>query len=217
MVSTEILRRLPCFRNAESEQLESIARKGELRTLARDAFLFRAGDRSDCLYILISGQLVVSICDQRGQRLQLALIEPGTCLGEMGLSQCVPRSADVVAQVDSVLMQIHRNQFDALVRELPGFALTLLADLSKKLQDANRRLESRVALPVKERLWLALNSLANAECIDPAPRVTHLAAQIDASREMTSKALSQLVRENRVTKETAKRWSLHCSSGEKSR
>jgi len=86
--------------------------------------------------------------------------------------------------------------------------LTLLADLSKKLHDANRRLESRVTLSVKERLWEALIKLAQDGCIDPPPKVTHLAAQIDATREMTSKALSQLVREKKVQKEANGSWKI---------
>ena len=206
MVSIEILRQVSCFQNLAMEQLESIARSGELRALARDAFLFRTGDQADAMYILLSGRLTVSLDDAKGRRLQLAVIDPGTYLGEMGLSQSAARSADVSAQVDSVLLQIHRSQFDQLMRDQPAFALSLLADLSKKLQDANNRLENRVGLSVKERLWLALSGLAESGCICPPPKVTQLAAQIDATREMTSKALSQLVREKKVGKESAALW-----------
>jgi CRP/FNR family cyclic AMP-dependent transcriptional regulator len=202
MVSIEILRQIGCFANLEAEQLNSIARSAELRSLHKDAFLFRAGDCSEALYILISGLLMVSLADPKGRQLQLALLESGACLGEMGLSQSAPRSADVSAQTESVLLRIDRSQFTKLVSEQPIFAMTLLADLSKKLQEANRRLENRVGLSVKERLWLALNGLAQAGGIRPAPKVTWLAAQIDATREMTSKALSQLIRENRVKKES---------------
>jgi CRP/FNR family cyclic AMP-dependent transcriptional regulator len=194
-----------------ADQLEAVAQAAELRPLAKDVYLFRAGDEAEALYILVSGQLAVSRDDAKGRRLQLALIEPGTALGEMGLSQGAPRSADVSAKVDSVLIQIHRSQFHLLVREHPDFALRLLADLSKKLQEANRRLENRVGLSVKERLWITLTDLAESGCIHPAPKVTHLATQIDATREMTSKALSQLVRENRIRKESTRLWRIHAT------
>lgn len=206
MVSTDILRHIPCFHGLNAEQLGSIARAGELRILPRDAYLFRAGDRAEAWYILISGQLSVSLDDARGRRLQLALLEPGACLGEMGVAQGAPRSADISARSEAVLLQIYRNEFYRLIREHPDFALGLLADLSGKLQEANRRLENTVALPVKERLWITLNCMAEAGRIAPAPKVTHLAAQIDATREMTSKALGQLLREKRVEKESAGAW-----------
>jgi CRP/FNR family cyclic AMP-dependent transcriptional regulator len=208
MVSIEVLRRVPCFQSLEADQLASISRSSELRQLPRDSFLFRAGDRADALYILVTGKLAVSLCDARGLRLQLATIEPGACLGEMGLSQRTPRSADVSATEDAVLVQIQRDQFERLMREEPIFALSLLADLSKKLQDANRKLENRVALSVKERLWLTLMTQAAAGRLEPAPKVTHLAVQIDASREMTSRALSELVRENKVRKESSAAWTI---------
>ncbi|HEY8102089.1 MAG TPA: Crp/Fnr family transcriptional regulator [Burkholderiaceae bacterium] len=206
MVSLDILRQIPCFQHLETDQLNSIARSGELRRLEKDAFLFRTGDRAEALYILISGCLAVSREDAKGKRLQLAIIEPGTFLGEMGLSQGSPRSADVSATTESVLLFIHRGQFDRLIREQPAFALSLLADLSKKLQEANQRLENRVAMSVKERLLSVLNGMAQSGSIAPAPKVTQLAAQIDATREMTSKALSMLIREKKVEKESSKVW-----------
>lgn len=206
MVSIELLRQLACFEQLAPDQLESVARSAEIRSLAKDAFLFRNGDRAEALYILVSGQLVVSLDDPRGRRLQLAVMEAGACIGEMGLSQSAPRCADVFARGDCVLLCIHRSQFDSLVREQPAFALSLLADLSRKLQEANRRLENKVGMPVKERLWHMLNCLADAGRISPAPKVTQLAAQIDATREMTSKALSQLIGENRVVKDSAQAW-----------
>ena len=209
MVSIEILKQVHCFQSLEMDQLESIARSGELRSLPKDEFLFHEGDHADAMYILLSGLLAVSLADANGRRLQLAVIEPGTCLGEMGLSQDAARSADASAMCDAVLLQIHRSQFDVLVREQPVFVLSLLADLSKKLHDSNRRLENRVTLSVKERLWLALDALAESGKIYPAPKVTHLAIQIDATREMTSKALSQLIREKRVKKETTRLWLVH--------
>ncbi|MBI1889851.1 MAG: Crp/Fnr family transcriptional regulator [Burkholderiales bacterium] len=206
MVSIEILRQIPCFHDLELGALNAIAQVGAMRTLSKDAYLFRTGDKAEALYILVSGQLLVSRDDAKGKRLHLASITPGICLGEMGLSQGAPRSADVSAKIDSVLVCFYRSAFEELVREQPVFALTLLADLSKKLHEANHRLENRVSLSVKERLWEALNKLAHAGCISPPPKVTHLAAQIDATREMTSKALNQLVREKKVEKESLACW-----------
>lgn len=206
MVSIEILRQIPCFQSLDEESLNAIAQVSEVRALTKAAYLFRTGDKAEALYILVSGKLAVSRDDAKGRILHLATISPGTCLGEMGLSQGAPRSADVSASIDSILICFYRGAFEALVREQPVFALALLADLSKKLHEANHRLENRVSLSVKERLWTMLNKLADAGCISPAPKVTHLAKQIDATREMTSKALNQLVREKKVEKESGALW-----------
>lgn len=211
MVSIDILRHIASFQELEEAQLDAIARAGEIRILPKDDFLFRAGDRAEALYILVSGRLLVSRDDARGRRLQLAAIEPGACLGEMGLSQGAPRSADVSATAASILVCFYRSAFERLVQDQPAFALALLADLSKKLHAANRRLESRVSLSVKERLWATLNQLAQSGCIPSPPKVTHLAAQVDATREMTSKALNQLVRERKVEKLAVGGWRINSS------
>lgn len=208
MVSIEIIRQIACFRHWEAKDLEPIAQVAQLNMRNKDDIVVRAGDTAEAMYFLVSGQLIVSMCDQRGRPLQLAVLEGGACLGEMGVSQGQPRSADVVATQASVLLRIARPDFENLIRQNPAFAMTLLADMAKKLQDANQKLENRVALPVKDRLWLTLNTLSEAGRIQPPPKVTQLAAQIDASREMTSKALSQLVRERKVVKQTATEWCL---------
>jgi CRP-like cAMP-binding protein len=209
MVSIDILRQVACFRKLPQEPLEAIAQAAEIRMLAKGAHLFRAGDRAEALYILVSGSLAVTRDDAKGRQLELARIEPGVCLGEMGLSQSAPRSADVSALADSILVCFHRRQFEKLVSEQPTFSLTLLADLSKKLHEANRRLESRVSLSVKERLWTRLNHMAQSGRISPPPKVTHLAAQIDATREMTSRALNQLVLEKKVERQSNGGWKIY--------
>lgn len=206
MVSIDVLRQITCFQSLGKEQLEAIGRRAEIRTVQKGAALFHTGDPADALYILVSGRLAVSRDDSKGRVLQLATIESGNCLGEMGLSQGLPRSADVVGSMDSVLLYIHRHAFESLVQEQPMFALVLLADLSKKLHEANQRLENLLSLPVKERLWAELCKLAQDGNINTPPKVTHLAVKIDSTREMASKALSQLVLEGRIEKTTAKLW-----------
>jgi len=209
MISIDLLREIPCFNGLDQASLNAIAQVGDLRTLSKGAYLFRTGDKAEALYILVRGSLCVTRDDAKGRRLQLASITPGACLGEMGLSQGTPRSADVSANVDCVLVCFYRSAFESLVREHPVFALALLADLSRKLNDTNHRLQTRVSLSVKERLWSTLSKSANAGCIAPAPKVTQLAAQINATREMTSKALTQLVRERKIEKGPGK-WRVLC-------
>lgn len=209
MVSIHVLRQIACFHSLGQEQLEAIGRRAEIRTVRKGAFLFRTGDHADALYILVSGRLAVTRDDAKGRALELATIESGSCLGEMGLSQGLPRSADVMGSVDSVLVCIHRHAFESLVQEQPVFALLLLADLSKKLHEANRRFENRVTLPVKGRLWAVLCKLTQDGSIKAPPKIAHLAVKIDATREMTSKALSQLVLEGRIEKTSAKLWRIN--------
>ncbi len=206
MVSIQVLRQIECFHSLGQEQLEAIQRRSEIRLVQKGAALFRTGDRADALYILVSGRLAVIRDDAKGRPLHLANIEPGSSLGEMGLAQGLPRSADVVGIMDSVLLCIHRDAFESLVQEQPAFALVLLADLSKKLHDTNQRLENLVSLSVKERLWVLLSKLTQDGQISTPPKVTQLAVEVDATREMTSKALSQLVLEGRIEKMSARLW-----------
>jgi len=208
MVSIEILRNITLFQGLHIEQLDLIGKSLELQRLEKGCFLFREGERADTLFVLVSGRLEVSRRDARGLRFRLAQVEPGACLGEMGISTGAPRSADVLAIEESILLRISRLQFERLIRSEPTFATRLIADLSQKLLDANKWLETRSKMPVKERLWRALCELAEGGRLSPPPKVTHLAARIDASREMTSRALGELVLEKKLNRESEGEWML---------
>ena len=70
---------------------------------------------------------------------------PGHFFGEMALLDQGPRSADVVANQDSLLLKINTALFDRLRMEAPDLALPILMTLSKavvgRLRSINKRYE----------------------------------------------------------------------------
>jgi EmrB/QacA subfamily drug resistance transporter len=118
-----LLGRLPAPARAA---LEGSARQV---SLPAGAWLMRAGDAADSLYLVRSGRLEVVVDDQVVRELG-----PGSAIGELALLTGGTRSASIRARRDSTLAEISRSVFDTVVRADPE-ALSVLAHvLAEQLQ-----------------------------------------------------------------------------------
>jgi SulP family sulfate permease len=94
------------------------------------------------IYVLASGRLAVETTTHEGTRLRLRTLRPGVVVGEITLYTDVPRTADVVAEVPSVVLKIGRAEIEQLEREQPELAATLhrwlATQLAERLTDTMR-------------------------------------------------------------------------------
>jgi CRP-like cAMP-binding protein len=89
------------------------------------ACVIREGDNDGSLYFLESGLLRV-FCNDERTRLQLAVIVPGSVVGEGGFfSPTAARTASVEAIEPSVVWKLSPGRFEALASRHPAAALEL--------------------------------------------------------------------------------------------
>ena len=106
--------------------------------IARGHVLMAQGALDRTLYFVESGMLRV----HRGRSestLQLALIGPGSVVGEGAFFSHIERSATVQATVDTVLWSLAPRRFEKLAKEQPAAALALSLALGAVI--ATRMLE----------------------------------------------------------------------------
>jgi len=97
-------------------------------TIQEGHHLFRQGELGDTLYLLLDGELAVTMTGQHGKTVLLNLIKPGDVVGEGCLLDPGPRGADVVANKKSHVVKLPRNKILALLAANDG----LMADLQHK-------------------------------------------------------------------------------------
>jgi SulP family sulfate permease len=94
------------------------------------------------VYVLESGRLGVETVTAEGSRIRLRTLRPGVVVGEIALYTSVPRTADVVAEVPSVVLRIGRESIARLEAEEPELAATLhrwlATQLAERLTDTMR-------------------------------------------------------------------------------
>jgi len=74
---------------------------------------------------LQSGRLSVELVTPEGTRMRVRTIRPGVVVGEVALYAGVPRTADVVAEVPSVVLRLSGPSIERMEAERPELAVAL--------------------------------------------------------------------------------------------
>jgi SulP family sulfate permease len=108
--------------------------------------LLHQDDPPGDIYVLESGRLSVETVTPEGTRLRLRTLRPGVVVGEIALYTSVPRTADVVAEVPSVVLRIDRESIERLEAEEPELAAALhrwlATTLAERLSDARGAMDA---------------------------------------------------------------------------
>lgn len=105
------------------------------------AVIFKEGDPAYEMFIIQKGEVVISRRVGEDEQ-RLAILEKGDFFGEMALLEQYPaRSATATAVSDVEALQLGAVSLESLLRSKPMIALKMLAKLSVRVREANRRLE----------------------------------------------------------------------------
>lgn len=177
--------------------------------LAADEMLFLAGDPGDGCYRLDDGLLKVSMVSPKGAERILAILGPGSIVGDMAMVDGRPRSASVSALRDCKLRFISRASFEAVAAKNPEVYKHLLNLVATRLRDTDQVVAAGTFLPVKGRVARALLDLAKAFGSDVGGgRVvirqklsqSDVAAMAGIARENVSRILNEWMRSKLVTR-----------------
>lgn len=173
--------------------------------------LFAEGDRSDRVFLLLSGRARVFRTDDSGRESLLAIRGAGDLLGELSAIDDEPRSASAVALESLEVAVISGAEFRDALDTVPGLARILLATVVSRLRDADRKRAEFGGADATRRVARRLLELAQrygeqddgGVVISVAITQDDLAAWAGASREAVSRALRDLRKAGLV--ETARR------------
>jgi hypothetical protein len=146
-ITPGMLRRVKALAELSDEQLVRFLRYMEPQAARQWAQIVKQGDPDDGMYLVLDGELRVRLMIG-GKETILATLGPGECFGEIALFDQGPRSADVVANKDSILLKISSEAFDKLRREAPELAAPILFAISKtlaaRIRADNKRIKDSV-------------------------------------------------------------------------
>lgn len=126
-----------------AEQWDALAPYLLPLSLSAGQVLFRQGEPDRTLYLVESGTLSVHYEDEKA-RLRLAIVGPGSIVGEGGFFSHRPRSATVQAGAACVLWTLTAMRFAELSNRQPAAALQLAmvagAVLARRMGNRRRRI-----------------------------------------------------------------------------
>jgi CRP/FNR family transcriptional regulator, cyclic AMP receptor protein len=112
-----------------------LARAGRRRRVKRGTVLIREGVPIDTLYIVLEGELDVSV---GADRRRIARLLPGEVVGEMSFIDARPPSATVSAATDAVVFTIARATLQRELVQDAGFAARFYKAIATFLSDRVR-------------------------------------------------------------------------------
>jgi CRP/FNR family cyclic AMP-dependent transcriptional regulator len=159
-LKTDLLKGVDLFSALDDQQLDTIAamiieksyRKG-------DIILMEDDESNQSLFIIAKGEVKVVLTAEDGREAILASLKEGDFFGEMSLLDQEPRSATVRAVEESRLLTIRREDFLQAMKKQPDLALTLLAEMSRRLRKSNRQISSLALMRVYGRVAATLLQL----------------------------------------------------------
>ena len=126
-----LLRGVPVFTGLSGENRERLAALGTNVVVAAGDWLLREGEEADVMYVIRSGRLDVLV--EGPPETLVRTLRRGDVVGELALLHAGRRTASVRARRDSELLELSRSQFEALVRQEPGFAVGLTRAVGAQL------------------------------------------------------------------------------------
>jgi CRP-like cAMP-binding protein len=126
------LRRIKIFADFTDEQLERFVQFMEVLRVKQWTEIVKQGQHGDAMYLVIEGELRVRMMIG-GKESILVTLGMGEFFGEISLFDHGPRSADVVANHDGLLLKISAEAFDRLLKEAPDLAAPFLFAMGKTL------------------------------------------------------------------------------------
>jgi CRP/FNR family cyclic AMP-dependent transcriptional regulator len=166
--------------------------------------LFHAGDQGDGCYLVRSGVVKASVIARDGQERLLAILGPGSLIGELALIDDEPRSATISALKDASLMHLTKGAFFRIADANPHVYRQALRLLAQRLRGTNESVVAQGTVTVQGRVARAFTSLAEG-LGDEQPdgrillayKITQndIAGMAGVARENASRAINDLLRD----------------------
>ncbi len=157
---TDLLKGVDLFSALSDAQLGFIADMTMEKTYARgDTILIEDDASNQAFFLIAEGAVKVLLTAEEGREAILATLGAGDFFGEMSLLDGEPRSATVRSVGRARLLLLRRDDFMQCLRRHPDLALSLLAEMSRRLRRSNRQVSSLALLSAYGRVAATLLQL----------------------------------------------------------
>ncbi|HTS54929.1 MAG TPA: cyclic nucleotide-binding domain-containing protein [Burkholderiales bacterium] len=174
--------------------LKALADHGTVKAYPKNAVIVSEGDRSDSLYVILSGKIKVYVADEEGKEMVLNTQGPGEYFGEIILDEG-PRSASVMTLEPSKFAIISKEQFNEFLARNPEGSLELVRSLIHRVRELTKKVSELALLDVYgrvTRLLLELATKQDGKLVVERLTQQEMASRVGCAREMISRILKDL-------------------------
>jgi CRP-like cAMP-binding protein len=128
------LRNVPLFSSCTTRDLQKIASAADEIQVPAGHVLVDQGQAGREAFVIVDGSATV-----RRNGKKVTTLGPGSVVGELSLLDHGPRTATVIADVDTTVLVVDQRHFLAVLDEVPALAHKLLASLATRIREFDRQ------------------------------------------------------------------------------
>lgn len=178
----------------------ALSARWSVQTYQPRSFLITADDRDNRdVYFVLNGSIRATVYTDTGREVSMLSFSRGDVIGEFAAIDDAPRSADAIAEKESIVAKIPPQDFRKLVMEHADISYALLRLLVGHVRRMSKRVVDFNAKSADERLRDALLELAvrtadgaDEVIIDRPPTQSELAAIVFSSRESVAREMGRM-------------------------
>ena len=193
------LSQVPPFKDLKEDDLRILAADLRPRTYKKGTAIFRQGDTSCDLYLIVEGKVRIFTLSPSGGETSISIFSAGDIIGELAAIDCQPRSATAKALENCTLLEMTQEHFMRRMREIPDLAIGMARLLAHKVRWATEYAETIAQYDAAGRLLhilLLYNEQFGVEIeagkryeLDLSLNQTDLASLVGARREWVNRIL----------------------------
>jgi len=189
----DFLAESPLFACLNDMDRLALAGRMRPRQFGRDEVIFHRDDPASQVFLITSGTVKVSIPDEQGREVVIALERGGDVFGDLALFDEGPRSATVTALTETHTLALARQDFLATLERNPDAMRRMLALLVKTIRHSTGHVEDLVFLDLPGRVAKCLLDLSEAAGSDQVDLTQEdLAGFVGATRVSVNRVLADL-------------------------
>jgi CRP-like cAMP-binding protein len=167
---------------------------------ARDEVIFHRDDEAGWVFLILAGTVKVSIPDETGREVVIALERGGDIFGELALFDDARRSATVTAVTETSVLALGRADFMAVLERNPDAMRQMLGLLAKTVRKSTGHVEDLVFLDLPGRVAKSLLDIADAAGTDSVDLTQEdIAGFVGAARVSVNRVLADFEERRAIT------------------
>ncbi|MBO4712227.1 cyclic nucleotide-binding domain-containing protein [bacterium] len=132
------LKNIELFHDIPGEVLADIAALLEEETFEKGQYIVNEGDLGKEMYMIVKGEVEVVAGGN-----VVAVMKDGAGFGEMALIDSQPRSADIIAKNDVLVLKMESDDFLEILKQRDEVALGVIRVLTGRIRELNAKLAEK--------------------------------------------------------------------------
>ena len=134
----KLLKRVPLFSQLDDDDLEKIRALCVTQHYVKDRIILIEEEAGNTLFLIQKGRVKVSRISDDGREVILSILEPGDFFGEMSYLTQTPRTANVLADAETIVIEVNERMLENLDAEIrEKIKDNIIGKLIERLKDMN--------------------------------------------------------------------------------